>query len=232
MAKMMETFKKELTQEMDRIHLVDHPLIQAIGRGELGREQFGIFAGHWYRGIKDAPRYFSAMHANCPEPVARACILENLICEETTLAGGSDTHPELMLRFCRALGRSDDEVEAQPALQENEDLWRWTLETCLRNSFQIGVTVTGLAHEYQFPTTYRVIVKALREQFEMTDDEIEFWIVHIKGDEGHSDSALNLVASYTKTDAVRRQVMDALRESRRRLFAAFDAYARECGVVG
>ena len=230
MALSKEEFKRKIQSELDTRHLADHPLVLAVAGGKVSRDQLARFAGYWYQAIKEAPRFLAGIMANCPDPKVRRRLLENLLEEETELAGGSASHPELMLRFCQVLGHDPQEIANAAPLPESDSFWRWTLDVCLSNPYQIGVAATGLAHEYYFPDTYRKIVRSLKENYRMSDEEMEFWLVHIEGDEGHSGTALDIVANYATSDELQGKVLWALRESRRRMFEAFDAYARSCGV--
>lgn len=223
-------FVAKLTDDLKSRSLATHPLIAALGRGELSRDQIRTFAGHWYHGIKNAPRFFSAIHSNCPDLTIRQMILLNLIGEETDQLAGSDSHPALMLRFLEALGATEAEVEALPPIPEAREFGAWTLETCQRQPYQIGIAATGLAHEWYFPEAYQLIVDALRGPYGMSDHEIEFFIAHIEGDEEHSAVAFEIVARYSTTDELQHQVFETVRESRDRMFRAWDAFARAAGL--
>lgn len=223
-------FIDKLTDELNRRSLAEHPLIAALHRGDLTREQIRAFAGHWYHGIKNAPRFFSAIHSNCPDLAIRQRILENLIGEETGQLAGSDSHPALMLRFLRALGASDEEVEALPPIPEAREFGAWTLETCQRRPYQIGIAATGLAHEWYFPEAYQVIVDSLRDNYGMTDEEIEFFQAHIEGDEDHRADAFDIVTNFSTTDEIQREVFETVVISRDLMFRAWDAFARAASV--
>lgn len=225
-----DEFVATLTAELTSRSLAEHPLIAALGRGELTRDQIRDFAGHWYHGIKNAPRFFSAIHSNCPDLKVRRLILENLIGEETDQLAGSDSHPALMLRFLRALGMSEEEVEALPPIPEAREFGAWTLETCQRQPYQIGIAATGLAHEWYFPESYQLIVDSLRNRYGFDDWTIEFFIAHIEGDEEHRQVAFDIVSRYSTTDELQRQVLDTVIASRDRMFRAWDAFARRAGV--
>ncbi len=223
-------FVAKLTDELKSKSLAQHPLIAALGRGELSRDQIRIFASHWYHGIKNAPRFFSGIHTNCPDLKIRQMILENLIGEETSLLAGSDSHPALMLRFLESLGATEAEIEALPPIPEAREFGAWTLETCQRRPYQIGIAATGLAHEWYFPEAYQLIVDSLRDNYGMSDHEIEFFIAHIEGDEEHSAVAFEIVSNYSTTDEIQQEVFETVVTSRDKMFRAWDAFARAAGV--
>ncbi|HEX2173694.1 MAG TPA: iron-containing redox enzyme family protein [Dehalococcoidia bacterium] len=226
-----DEFIATLTAELDSRSLAEHPLIAALGRGDLTRDQIRDFASHWYHGIKNAPRFFSAIHSNCPDLRVRRMILENLIGEETDQLAGSDSHPALMLRFLQALGATEAEVEALPPIPEAAEFGAWTLQTCQRQPYQIGIAATGLAHEWYFPESYQLIVDSLRRNYGFDDHTIEFFIAHIEGDEEHRRVAFEIVARYSTTDEIQRQVIETVIASRDRMFHAWDAFARRAGVA-
>src|SRR5579863_5634943 len=86
--------------------LLKHPFYQQWTAGTLSAERLRNYAIQYYPHVAAFPRYLSALHSRCDDFETRQVLLENLIDEER----GAENHPELWLKFARALGVPRDEV--------------------------------------------------------------------------------------------------------------------------
>src|SRR5690606_830361 len=69
-----------------------------------------------------------------------------------------------------------------------------------------------VALEGQLPTLYPEYVKAMR-QMGFTEDDLEFFHVHIEGDEEHADVGLRLAYEYADTAEAQKLAIAAVRSS-------------------
>ncbi len=63
------------------------------------------------------------------------------------------------------------------------------------------------------PTIYPKHVKALKEQFNSSNEALKFFYVHIGGDEEHADNGIQFAARYANTPEKRRAAIAAVRAS-------------------
>jgi pyrroloquinoline-quinone synthase len=205
-----DTFLKELKQIIQERKYSRHSFIRDLGQGKFTQENLRRWAIQKYFQVDQHIRAFGGIYANCPDRRVRRLLVENLIEEETDLRCGSDSHAALMLRFAKALGATNEEVEKSNPVPEVADYVDWVIKFCQTSPYIVGLAALSLAGESQVPEAMRAAVQGLKEHYRMSDAEIEFFIVHIGGDEEHSHIAETLVKGYATTDELQTQVREAV----------------------
>ena len=205
-----DAFLKELRQIIQEKQYSGHSFIRDLAQGEFTQENLKRWAIQKYFQVDQHIRAFGGIYANCPDHRVRRLLVENLIDEETDLRCGSDSHAALMLRFAKALGATDEEVEKSRSIPEVADYVNWVIEFCKSSPYIVGLAALSLAGESQVPAAMRAAVRGLKEHYRMNDAEIEFFTVHIGGDEEHSGVAETLVKEYATTDELQAQVREAV----------------------
>ena len=206
-----------------------HPFSRAWAAGELSRAQLGEWAIQHFYYIDPIPQQFAALYARLPDLDARQHLLENLLGEEMP-ACPEKRHPDLLRKFARACGVSDERMlRAEPqgeVLPTTRAMraWIWELAT-LRT---IGESCAGImvALEGQLPTLYPKYVEAMRKMG-FSDDDMEFFIVHIENDTEHAHTGLELTARYSTTPESQERAIAAVRASAEMRFSMLDGiYAK------
>jgi pyrroloquinoline-quinone synthase len=97
--------------------------------------------------------------------------------------------------------------------------WIWELAS-IRH---IAEACAGImvALEGQLPTLYPGYLAAMR-RMGFSDDELEFFIVHIEGDTEHAHVGLELTARYATTPALQQQAIAAVRASAAMRYSMLD----------
>jgi pyrroloquinoline-quinone synthase len=201
-----------------------HPFSRAWAAGELSRAQLGEWAIQHFYYIDPIPQQFAALYARLPDLDARQHLLENLLGEEMP-ACPEKRHPDLLRKFARACGVSDERMLR--AEQNGEVLpttramraWIWELSTIR----PLGESCAGImvALEGQLPTLYPKYVEAMRKMG-FTDDDMEFFHVHIEGDTEHAHVGLELTARYSTTPELQTRAIAAVRASAEMRFSMLD----------
>ena len=192
-----------------------HPFSRLWAQGALSREQLGRYAVQHYYYIAPIPQQFAARYARLPDLDARQHLLENLLGEEMP-----DTpekrHPDLLIKFAEACGFSRDDVvnaalrdEILPTTRAMR-AWIWELST-IRHLAESAAGIM-VALEGQLPTLYPAYVKAMRKMG-FSEDDMEFFHVHIEGDEEHAHIGLELTDRYATTEALQERAIAAVRAS-------------------
>lgn len=205
-----EAFLKDLRQIIQERKYSGHSFIRDLAQGKFTRDNLKLWAIQKYFQVDQHIRAFGGIYANCPDRRVRRLLVENLIDEETDLRCGSDSHAMLMLRFAKALGATDKEVEKNKPISEVADYVDWVIKFCQTSPYIVGLAALSLAGESQVPEAMRAAVQGLKEHYHMSDEEIEFFTVHIGGDEEHSGVAEALVKGYATTDELQTQVKEAV----------------------
>ena len=201
-----------------------HPFSRSWAAGELSRAQLGEWAIQHFYYIDPIPQQFAALYARLPDLDARQHLLENLLGEEMP-ACPEKRHPDLLRKFARACGVSDERMfraeENGEVLPTSRAMraWIWELST-IRH---IGESCAGImvALEGQLPTLYPKYVEAMRKMG-FSDDDLEFFHVHIEGDTEHAHVGLELTARYSTTPELQTRAIAAVRASAEMRFSMLD----------
>ncbi len=201
-----------------------HPFSRAWASGELSRAQLGEWAIQHFYYIDPIPQQFAQLFARLPDLDARQHLLENLLGEEMPHARGK-RHPDLLRKFARSCGVSDERILL--AEQNNEVLpgtramraWIWELSG-IRHLAEACAGIM-VALEGQLPTLYPKYVEAMRKMG-YSDDDLEFFHVHIEGDTQHAHVGLELTERYATTPELQERSIAAVRSSAAMRYAMLD----------
>jgi len=202
-------FHKALEAARSPRHGGGHPFSQAWANGELSRAQLGFWAMQHYYYIELIPQQFGHLFCRLPDLDARQHLLENLLGEENP-ARPDKRHPDLLLKFAAACGLSREAVTT--AEQRGEILpstramraWIWEL-VAFRDLAETAAAIM-VALEGQLPTLYPKYVAAMKKMG-FTDDELEFFHVHIVGDVEHAHVGLEISTRYARTAELQQRAI-------------------------
>jgi pyrroloquinoline-quinone synthase len=209
-------------------HAGGHPLSRAWAAGELTKAQLGEYAIQHFYYIDPIPQQFAQLYARLPDLDARQHLLENLIGEEMPQAPGK-RHPDLMRKFARACGVPDERLlAAEPngeILPTTRAMRAWIWE--LAGVRHIAESCAGImvALEGQLPTLYPKYVAAMR-RMGFTEDDLEFFHVHIEGDTEHAHVGLELTDRYATTAELQQRAIAAVRASASMRYSMLDGIQR------
>ena len=192
--------------------------------GELSRAQLGEWAIQHFYYIDPIPQQFAQLYARLPDLDARQHLLENLLGEEMP-ACPEKRHPDLLRKFARSCGVSDERILR--AEQNGEVLpttramraWIWELSSIRHLSEACAGIMVAL--EGQLPTLYPKYVEAMRKMG-FSDDDMEFFHVHIEGDTEHAHIGLELTARYATSPELQERAIAAVRASAEMRFSMLD----------
>jgi pyrroloquinoline-quinone synthase len=227
----MALTRRELAEAIEaRIHsgrsFGRHPVWLEIAAGKPSREQLKIFAAQFFLQVVEFPRAVSALHTNCPHPEERRKLAENLYEEETGSISGSASHPELFLRFSRALGLTDDEMWRGRPLPGTAALIDWFELSSRNRPFVEGAAAITLAAEGQVVGKFGPFARHLERHYGLSPEQVSFWDVHEQADADHSDVGDHIVMRFATSDDVQRAVLDAIDHSLAMWWQFFDDIGR------
>lgn len=181
-------FIENLNLELDAWHLLKHPFYASWNAGTLSREILKTYAKEYYHHVAAFPRYVSAIHSSCDDIKTRQVLLGNLIEEEQ----GDDNHPELWKRFAEGLGVQQSELDSIAELKETNELVDGYYDL-VKSDFATGLGAL-YAYERQTPEVSKSKIDGLKKHYNLTDDRsLQFFNVHMKADEWHSEECANLI---------------------------------------
>ena len=190
----------------------------------MSRAQLGAWAIQHFYYIDTVPQQFAALFARLPDLDARQHLLENLLGEEMPNAPGK-RHPDLLRKFARACGVADAEIlgaeEAGAILPGTRAMRAWIWELSGIRSLAEACAGIMVALEGQLPTLYPKYVEAMR-RMGYSEDDLEFFHVHIEGDTEHAHVGLELTDRYATTPELQRRAIAAVRASASMRYAMLD----------
>jgi pyrroloquinoline-quinone synthase len=141
----------------------------------------------YYHHVDAFPRYISQIHTLCEDIQSRQVLLDNLIDEER----GEDNHPELWLRFVEGICHSR-RVNAAPQLESTKDLVDGFFEL-VKTDYETGLGAL-YAYERQTPSVAQSKIEGLKSHYNIQDSgTLEFFSVHGKADEWHTEELIGLI---------------------------------------
>src|SRR5581483_1726272 len=86
-------------------------------------------------------------------------------------------------------------------------LQSWCYAVAAREHFVVATAALVVGLESQVPDIYRKQTPALREKYGFTDEEIEFFDLHIVSDEIHGERGYKIVLDHANTPELQRRCL-------------------------
>jgi pyrroloquinoline-quinone synthase len=191
------TFQTKLLDLIETRHMLKHPFYKAWTCGELTRENLGHYAVQYFPHVEAFPRFVSSIHSQSENADARKILFQNLSEEEGN--GGTESHPELWLRFAEGLGVSRAKVMESEKSPQAVKLKQLYLDLC-RSSYAEGLGALT-AYEMQIPKVAEAKIDGLERFYGISDARtLAFFEIHKTADQFHSDSCMKLLSSLSEPE--------------------------------
>lgn len=201
----------------------------AWANGELTREDFARWAENHYHYVGPFAEYLGYIYANAPHSAldAKDFLLQNMYEEELA----DIRHTDLLIRFAEACGttreRVTDPANCSPVTR---GLQAYCYATAMRRHWVVATAALVVGLESQVPDIYRRQYPALIEKYGFTEDEAEFFELHISSDEVHGERGYQIVLKYADTPELQQECLQAIREGAEMRYsytkALFDYYVQ------
>jgi len=193
----------------------DHPLVQEMEAGTVTVPELQRFTEQFYLHISRMLPWIGAIYVRCPHEHVRTTLVKNLAEECTGYQSRTDAHPTLLLAFAKALGSDPDQVRAAEQMTPGRRLTDYFEFMGLCRDWFVPLSAIGIGLESFVPDTFTRIVAAMKANYDMTDDDLIFWTMHILADAEHGDEGIELVSEYALTAQARKHVFDCTVETSR-----------------
>lgn len=208
-------FGKALEGARSVVHSGGHPFSVAWANGELSLKQIGEWAVQHFYYIDAIPQQFAQFFCRLDDLEARQHMLENLLGEEMP-----DTpekrHPNLLVKFGIACGMTEEDfLNAEhngKVLASTRAMRSWIWELVNVRHLAEGAAGIMVALEGQLPTLYPKYVEAMKKMG-LSDDDMEFFHVHIEGDTEHAHVGLEITTQYAVTPELQQKAISAVSAS-------------------
>lgn len=225
-----EAFVKEIQEMVRKKHSKDHPIIGMIEKGELSREQLKGFVGQFYLFFpKPFPKPIAAMLGRCPDdPVLEKMWIDNVVEEGTGGITGTESHKGLYLRFAKACGYTQEELDRIEPLPETEALLDWRELLMYQRSWLELYASQGFCLQGTASERMARIVNGLTKHysFDRNSEDIRYWTLHMSVDEEHMKVGPYAVEKYAVTEWQQEQVRRAVHKTLDIFWLAYDGIKR------
>ena len=195
--------------------MYDHPIVRGVEAGTVTTRQLQLFTEQFYLHISRMLPWIGAIYVRCPHEEVRTTLVKNLAEECTGYKTQTAAHPELLLRFAEALGSDVEMIRAKEQLPAGRRLTEYFEFMGLCREWYVPLSAIGIGLESFVPDTFTRLIAALKTNYEMTDDQLIFWSMHVVADEQHGDEGIQLVSEYALSPDARKAVFDCTIETSR-----------------
>jgi pyrroloquinoline-quinone synthase len=199
----------------------------AWANGELERHHFARWAENHYHYVGPFADYLGYIYGNTPASAgdAKDFLLQNMYEEEL-----SDVkHTDLLMRFAEACGTTRERVmDIDNATAVTRGLQGWCYAIAMREHFVCATAALVVGLESQVPSIYRRQYPVLLEKYGFTEEEAEFFDLHITSDEVHGERGYQIVLEHATTVELQQRCLQLVRHGAEMRFsytkALYEAY--------
>jgi len=174
------------------------PFSIAWASGKLSRDHLARWAENHFHYVGPFADYLAYIYAKMPAEYVEAkdFLLQNMYEEEI----GGDRHTDLLIRFAEACGTTRERVENPDNMTATtRGLQSWCYAVAMREDPIVAVAGLVVGLESQVPSIYRRQTPTLRDKYGFTDEEVEFFDLHIVSDEIHGERGYQIVLEHART---------------------------------
>lgn len=174
------------------------PFSIAWASGRLARAHLARWAENHYHYVGPFADYLAYIYGRTPDTMTEAkdFLLANMYEEEI----GGDRHTDLLIRFGEACGTTRARIEDPDNMSATtRGLQSWCYAVAMREDPVVAVAGLVVGLESQVPSIYRRQTPTLREKYKFTDEEVEFFDLHIVSDEIHGERGYQIVLEHATT---------------------------------
>jgi pyrroloquinoline-quinone synthase len=196
----------------------DASFSQAWANGLLSRDHLARWAENHYHYVGPFADYLAYIYANAPESAtdAKDFLLQNMYEEEV-----SDVrHTDLLIRFGEACGTTRERIEDPRNINPvTRGLQGWCYATAFREHFAVATAALVVGLESQVPSIYRRQYPVLLEKYGFTEEEAEFFELHITSDEVHGERGYQIVLDNATTPELQQRCIQVVQDGAEMRFA-------------
>jgi pyrroloquinoline-quinone synthase len=174
------------------------PFSIAWAQGKLSRAHLARWAENHFHYVGPFASYLGYVYGRLPEEFTEAkdFLLSNMYEEEI----GGDRHTDLLIRFAEACGTTAERVKNPDNMSSTtRGLQSWCYSIAMREDPIVAIAGLVVGLESQVPSIYRRQLPTLREKYGFTEQEVEFFDIHIVSDEIHGERGYQIVLAHANT---------------------------------
>ena len=183
---------------------------KAWADGKLQRHHFARWAENHYNYVGPFADYLGYIYGSTPDHMtdAKDFLLQNMYEEELA----DIRHTDLLIRFGEACGTTREAIEDPSTCNAvTRGLQAWCYATAMREHYVVATAALVVGLESQVPQIYKKQIVPLREVYGFTEDEIEFFDLHITSDEVHGERGYQIVLENATTVELQQRCLQFVR---------------------
>ena len=227
-----DEFRATLKEAMTGREAKDASFSLAWSNGDLKREHFARWAENHYHYVGPFADYLAYIYANASatKSEAKDFLLQNMYEEELA----DIRHTDLLIQFAEACGTTRERVEDPRNMNPvTRGLQGWCYSVAMRSNWVVATAALIIGLESQVPDIYRRQYPPLIEKYGFTEDEAEFFELHITSDEVHGERGYEIVLNNADTPKLQQACIEAVRDAADMRFsytkALYDYYVHDFG---
>ena len=193
-----DAFRKALEDAIKGKSANQAPFSKAWASGKLEKKHFARWAENHYHYVGPFADYLGYVYSNMPEEYtdAKDFLLQNMYEEEI----GGDRHTDLLIRFAESCGTTSERIKNPDNMSPTtRGLQAWCYTVAMRENPIVAVAGLVVGLESQVPSIYRKQTPVLRDKYGFSDEEVEFFDLHIVSDEIHGERGFQIVLEHANT---------------------------------
>ena len=182
------------------------PFSIAWASGKLSRTHLCRWAENHFHYVGPFADYLGYVYGRMPAQYqeAKDFLLANMYEEEI----GGDRHTDLLIRFAEACGTTRARVQDPDNMSPTtRGLQSWCYSVAMREDPIVAVAGLVVGLESQVPSIYRRQTPTLREKYGFTDEQVEFFDLHIVSDEIHGERGYQIVLEHANTPELQQKCL-------------------------
>lgn len=230
-----KTFIADLEGEILAHGAVRHSFLGRFASEPLTLAQIRTFGLQHHQLVKVFTTYMTNLLPKIPDPDA-ATLFRHVFDDEFGAVSGRDasvgqatifrSHVHLYRDFLTALGVREEEWGRTRPLPETDAYIRAHLALTRDEDFRVGLGAVGPGHEFSIPTMFRSLIAGIRRNTSLTDQQIEYFTLHVEEDVEHAEIFNQLIARHAETEQGRTMIHDGAMRSLRWRSLFWDGLAR------
>jgi len=200
-------FIQALEAEVLRHDAVQHPFLKRFATERLTLAQIQTFGLQHYQLVKIFVNYMTNLLPRIPDPEA-ATLFRVVFDDEFGQHTIFRSHPALYRNFLKNLGLDDGASGRVTALPAVSAFVEGHMRLTRDEDFLVGLGAVGPGHEFSIPTMFGYLVEGLRRNTSLTEEQIEYFTLHIVEDKAHAVVFNKLIVRHTQDAASQARLRD------------------------
>ncbi len=123
----------------------------------------------------------------------------------------NDAHWMLSMRLAKALGATDKEIMHPVVAKEAVEYVNWVIELGRREYSLVTLAAMSIGGETRSDSGMKGIVKALREHYGLSKEDLGFFYAHMGEAEAHGEPVFEMVQEYATTEERQQKIRDNIK---------------------